>query len=576
MNNNWVHRLCGPALGADPLPPFPSNALLRVAMLAVLGVYAITGNGRDNNVLVAICFGLVAACILAAGVIFRAAHRDRDRLFRAWAIVLPLDIAAINVAAFADGNENSVIPMIALATIFTASGMFPAPYVLVLSVFAAVTTLAQHSAADAFIEHQFTFWTPVFSAVVLLGTCAFSVTRSHAELRLRKSLLEANERESEHASSLSRALEAARLSEARFMAFSEHAPAILVLFDSEGRSTFASRHAERLFGNGDASDPIGLTGASEADLLRIRQEIGAAVAGTVTTVDYTQPDRTGTPRRMSGVFFPIEGGAGGIIIDVTRERALAAQVTRAQQMETLGTLAGGIAHDFNNLLTAILGNVYLARSAVDAESALAPYLDEARVASERGAELVRRLLAYSRPGVDRSERVSLVHLVDETVKLARRGLTPSVELEVQEPCPPAAVEGNFSALQQVLLNLLVNARDAMPGGGRMRISFATDQVDDEAAAAAGLRPGPFHVIAVSDTGTGMSPETLSRIFDPFFTTKEVGKGSGLGLPTSLSIARAHGGALEVQTAPGRGSTFRIMLPAADSQAASTVPRGRLD
>jgi signal transduction histidine kinase len=572
VNNNWAHRFCGPALGADPLPPFPLNAALRASLVVVFVVYALAGQVRDEPALVGVCLGLVAAGVLGCEIAFRAAGSDRNRLFRTWAFVLPIDIVVVNAAAMADGNENSVIPMVTLATIFTASAMFRAPYLLGLTVLAASLTLGLHTWADLVYEDQVTFWGPGLSAVLLVATGAFSVQRGRAEERLRASLLDSTEREAGHARSLGRALEAARLSEARFMAFSEHAPAMLVLFDRDGQSTFASRHAERLFGDGGSSQPVELKGASETDLLRIQEEIRAAVAGAVTSVDYAQPDRTGTPRRMSGVFFPIEGGAGGIIIDVTRERALAAQVTRAQQMETLGTLAGGIAHDFNNLLTAILGNVYLARSTVDAESALAPYLDEARVAGERGAELVQRLLAYSRPGVDRSERVSLLHLVDETVKLASRGLTPSVELEVNAPCQAAAVEGNFSALQQVLLNLLVNARDAMPGGGRMRITCATDQVDDEAAAAAGLRPGPFHVIAVSDTGTGMSPETLSRIFDPFFTTKDVGKGSGLGLPTSLSIARAHGGALEVETAPGQGSTFRIMLPAAGSETAARPPQ----
>jgi signal transduction histidine kinase len=229
----------------------------------------------------------------------------------------------------------------------------------------------------------------------------------------------------------------------------------------------------------------------------------------------------------------------------------------------MGVLAGGIAHDFNNLLATILGNLYLVRQDLPEGSPLHAYIDDAKIAGERGADLVRKLLGFSRPGLARRERLSLDALFAETAALVRRTLSPDIELVFESDSEDDLVLGEYSSLQQVLLNLLLNAGDAMPGGGRLTVSRSIREVGVEPLwAQRGLLPGRYQEVRVTDTGLGMSRELLQRIFDPFFTTKGVGKGTGLGLSTALSIVRAHSGWLDAESTEGEGSTFWMLLPAA--------------
>ncbi len=306
-------------------------------------------------------------------------------------------------------------------------------------------------------------------------------------------------------------------------------------------------------------------GAAERALERYRQ---AEAAGG--PIEYeTVIERPGYRREVVTHLTPIFDETGqldriiGSARDAADRRKAELALLQAQKLESLGVLAGGIAHDFNNLLTTILGNLFLVRSELPPESPLRTYLDDASVAGERGAELVRKLLSFSRPGIATREPVSIRRLVDETVSLVRRTLTPAITLIVHSEPGDDTVRGEFSSLQQVLLNLLLNARDAMPAGGTITILHSRRTIGPEPHwARRGLLPGQYHEIAVIDTGTGMPPELLPRIFDPFFTTKSVGKGTGLGLSTALSIVRGHGGWLDAESEPGRGSTFRILLPVA--------------
>jgi len=261
---------------------------------------------------------------------------------------------------------------------------------------------------------------------------------------------------------------------------------------------------------------------------------------------------------------PVRGA--GTFLDITDRRRIEAeranleiQMRQSQKLESLGVFAGGIAHDFNNLLTAVLGNLYLLRKEVSGPQA--ELLNEAQHAAERGAELVRRLLTYARPEVEDSELVHLTPLLAETTSLARSMLTPQTTLVVRRGPTDDAVRGSWTSLQQVLLNLMMNARDAMPDGGTLTVTRRLVNVGPRHRWAAPELPrGRYHMISIADTGHGMSQEVLDRIFDPFYTTKGVGKGSGLGLSTALGIARAHGGWLSVETSMGMGSTFRLLLP----------------
>jgi two-component system cell cycle sensor histidine kinase/response regulator CckA len=177
----------------------------------------------------------------------------------------------------------------------------------------------------------------------------------------------------------------------------------------------------------------------------------------------------------------------------------------------------------------------------------------------RGGELVRKLLAVGRPALDVREPVSLAALLDDVVRLTRPLLEPRITLIAPGPAPDACVLGDPVALQQALVNLILNARDVMPGDGTLSITCSSFEAAPGAHESLG--PGPYHAIAVSDTGPGIAPDVLPRIFDPFFTTKDVGEGSGLGLSTVRSVVQAHGGSIEAESPPGAGATFRILLPA---------------
>lgn len=264
----------------------------------------------------------------------------------------------------------------------------------------------------------------------------------------------------------------------------------------------------------------------------------------------------GKPLRLAGSFQNITRSKNAEL----EQHRLELQIRQSQKLESLGVFAGGIAHDFNNMLTAVLGNLFMLQGSLETPQQK-EYAAEATHAAERGAELVRRLLTYARPEVDSAELVPLDDVIHETAALARSMLTPRVRLSVRKTRDRAFVSGSRTALEQVLLNLIINARDAMPGGGNITISRRVMNVGPRNRwAPPALARGRYHVVSVADNGSGMTHETIERIFDPFFTTKEVGEGTGLGLPTALSIARAHGGWLSAESNPGQGSTFRLLLP----------------
>lgn len=245
---------------------------------------------------------------------------------------------------------------------------------------------------------------------------------------------------------------------------------------------------------------------------------------------------------------------------LSRER-LESQFRHAQKMEAVGRLAGGVAHDFNNLLTAILGYADLAAEKIgDGHAALAD-LEEVRRAGERASGLTRQLLAFSRKQILKLEHADLNGLVKDLQRLLERLIGEDIRL-VTKPCAePLLVRADRGQFEQVVVNLAVNARDAMPGGGRLTIEAFPVELDQEyAASAGGLVPGRYAALAISDTGHGIPAEILPRVFEPFFTTKQPGKGTGLGLSTSYGIVKQLGGHISVYSEPGTGTTFRVYLP----------------
>ena len=255
----------------------------------------------------------------------------------------------------------------------------------------------------------------------------------------------------------------------------------------------------------------------------------------------------------------------GVAIDVTARKTLETQLRQAQKMEAIGQLAGGVAHDFNNLLTAILGYAKLLSDSLPPGDARLRDVDEIHQAAERAAGLTRQLLAFSRQQVLQPTAVDLNSLVTETSHMLRRLIGEHIELVTQLSPDLAPVMADKTQLEQVIMNLAVNARDAMPGGGEMSISTANVELDQTYAAehAVAVRSGPFVMLAVSDTGVGMNEQTRRRLFEPFFTTKERGKGTGLGLATVYGIVKQSGGYIWVYSEPGRGASFKVYLPQAE-------------
>ena len=269
--------------------------------------------------------------------------------------------------------------------------------------------------------------------------------------------------------------------------------------------------------------------------------------------------------------------------DVTDKRKIEAQFLRAQRMESIGTLASGLAHDFNNLLSPIMMSVQLLQTRITDEDGQR-LLAMLQVSAERGAGLVKQVLSFAR-GVE-GERITLQprHLIKEIVKILKDTLPKSIEVEFESTEDLSLVAGDATQLHQVLMNFFVNARDAMPAGGKLTIKAENIHIDESYARMnLEAKPGRFVVINISDSGMGISPNVINRIFEPFFTTKERGKGTGLGLSTALGIVKGHGGFINVYSEPGRGTQFKIYLPAAetpftiqaDTSASLPVGRGEL-
>ena len=265
---------------------------------------------------------------------------------------------------------------------------------------------------------------------------------------------------------------------------------------------------------------------------------------------------------------PVRDPAGRIINyvavlrDVTREAQLEEQLRQSQKLEAIGRLAGGVAHDFNNILAVILMQTELLLTQGDVAESVRDGIQQIRAAAQRAANLTRQLLAFSRRQVMQARDLDLNEVVTNLATMLQRIIGEDLRLELRLYPTPLMTHADAGMLDQVLMNLAVNARDAMPEGGRL-ISETTAREFSaaEAAALLDVKPGHYVGLRVSDTGCGIPPEILPRIFEPFFTTKEPGKGTGLGLATVFGIVKQHGGCIQVASEPGRGTTFEVYLPA---------------
>ncbi|HLP09808.1 MAG TPA: PAS domain S-box protein [Opitutaceae bacterium] len=263
--------------------------------------------------------------------------------------------------------------------------------------------------------------------------------------------------------------------------------------------------------------------------------------------------------------------------DITDRRRLQEQALRSQRLESVGRLAGGIAHDLNNILAPVLMAPSILREALT-DPSCHEILDAVEISATRGAAIIRQLLTFSRGGTPgEREPVQLRLIVRDMTAIIRETFPKNILTRTDVHSDPWLVEADPTQLHQVLMNLCVNSRDAMPAGGTLTITLENVELDDAAVAChAGAGPGPHVLLGVFDTGHGIAPEHLDKVFDPFFTTKEVGKGTGLGLATVLGIVRGHRGFIDVRSQPGNGTQVRIYLPARAGEAASPqIPAGEL-
>jgi PAS domain S-box-containing protein len=260
-------------------------------------------------------------------------------------------------------------------------------------------------------------------------------------------------------------------------------------------------------------------------------------------------------------------GLVGIGRDITDKKRLEVQFLRAQRMESIGQLASGIAHDLNNILAPILISTELLRQKIQDKEGL-ELLDSLEASTKRGADVVKQVLWFGRGLEGRREPVDSKQLLDEVIRVISGTFSKSIEVETDIAADVYPVTGDQTQLHQVLLNLSVNARDAMPNGGKLKLTARNFTVDTQFADSnTEAKPGSYVLFEVTDTGHGIPLEIRDRIFEPFFTTKELGKGTGLGLSTTLSIVKSHGGFIVVESETGKGSTFQVYLPVAQSQPA---------
>ncbi|MFO0592794.1 MAG: PAS domain-containing protein [Polyangiaceae bacterium] len=360
-------------------------------------------------------------------------------------------------------------------------------------------------------------------------------------------------------------------SEERYRDLVENLDDVVFALDAAGRITFMSRSVAH-YGFA-AEDVLGLEfqrflHIEEAPLADADWQLMAGRNGGRIVRDTRVIDGTGKVRHVRVNARPMaEGGrlvrVQGVITDMTQQHETEAQLRIAQKMDAVGRLAGGVAHDFNNLLMVIASYTELALDSLPAEAPARDDLEEVRKAALRATGLTRQLLAFSRKQVLRPEVLDLNALIGGMEKMLRRLLGEDIQLTFYPGASLGATKADAGQLEQVLMNLAVNARDAMPKGGALQITTSNAEIDHEKASRnLGLRPGSWVKVEVTDTGTGMDEATLGRIFEPFFTTKAAGKGTGLGLAMVYGIVTQSGGVVAVRSRPGEGATFEIFLPRA--------------
>ncbi|HEX5777332.1 MAG TPA: PAS domain-containing protein [Xanthobacteraceae bacterium] len=367
-----------------------------------------------------------------------------------------------------------------------------------------------------------------------------------------------------------------------FSTIMDHAPAMISLKDIGGHFVFVNRTMAEANGR-KVSDFLGrkLSDVFSPESVQWHEEFDRDViaAGAPVQREFAVPTR-GDNRTLLFVKFPIFDAKGNIesigsiATNITEQKRAEKQLAQAQRMEAVGQLTGGIAHDFNNLLTVIVGNAELLTEELSGDKRLQPLARLTLEAAERSAALTQRLLAFGRRQVLEPKATDIRQLVEDMEALCTQAAGARVEVRIrclEDSLWPAMVDP--AQLETAIINLIANSRDAMPTGGRIVVDLKNIEIDDSYVELnREVKPGDYVMIAVSDTGSGMSPEVVARVFEPFFTTKEAGKGTGLGLPTIYGFMKQSGGHIKVYSEVGHGTVVRLYVPRADGPGIVPEPR----
>ncbi|MCX5812299.1 MAG: PAS domain S-box protein [Proteobacteria bacterium] len=369
--------------------------------------------------------------------------------------------------------------------------------------------------------------------------------------------------------------EAFKKSNERYKELADLLPQTVFEVNEKGFFTFVNCHTLEQFGYTQEDIDVGLK-LLQALIPEDRDRVKAAAEGIsrgeiLEGIEFTALRKDGATFPILTYLSPMRkgkkfSGLRGIAIDITDRKQLEEQLFHAQKMESIGTLAGGIAHDFNNLLTTILGNAQLSLMKANLDDQVKVYLNRITEAGESAAQLTQNLLTFSRKQIIKPVTLDLNKIVDKIVRMALRTIGDNIELETVLKDADLKTVADESQIEQVLMNLIVNARDAMPEGGKLTIETDFIELDEEFTNlyASGGDPGRYIRVSVADNGTGMDKWTIERMFEPFFTTKEVGKGTGLGLSIIFGIIKKHNGYINVSSETGKGTTISVYLPVIDS------------
>jgi PAS domain S-box-containing protein len=552
-----------------------TRALLAGSLTALL-VDVATSNWSSGVVLVAVALGTTAAVLLS--------RRGRVRA----AVYVTLAVVqggATSLVAFGGLGLHDISMMIFPATLVVSALLVDRrPYVLNAAatlLFVVLLGLAEiRGFVPSPLRHLTNAGTVVDAAIIVVLTAIGVGLLADS---LKTSLARSREQEASLASANAALVERARdieASEERFRSLVELAVDAIVLVDAQGQVIGANRRASELTG----FDLDELRGRAIDELL-VREDGAPVALASELPADGAAVGAERVLRRRAGEAVPVEmsskrmpdGTAQLFLRDTTERRRaeaersrLEAELRQSQKMEAVGRVAGGMAHDFNNVLMIVRSSALMAQRDTAPGSRVARYLSEIDQASERAAALTSQLMAFSRKREIAPRRLDLGDLVSGLRPMIARLLGGQVRLEILRPPEPAVVEVDPVQMEQVLLNLAMNARDAMPGGGTFTIEIETAELEAVPALAEGVPPGPYVVLRATDSGCGMPLSVRERAFEPFFTTKE--QGTGLGLAIVYGAVKQSRGAVGVDSRPGQGATFRILLPRSDEAAPPAAPR----